>query len=66
MDESLMKHHKRQVWRTVERVIISEPDITTPDESRAAPEASRPRGVRAGASFAYNAPASSAAKVEGS
>jgi hypothetical protein len=41
-----MKRHKRQVSRARERVRVSEPDIRTPEQLKAAREASRPGGVR--------------------
>jgi hypothetical protein len=44
MDKRLLKRHKRQVSRAKERVRLSEPDIRTPEQLRAAREASRPAG----------------------
>jgi hypothetical protein len=41
MDKRLAKRHKRQVARERERVKISEPDVRTPEEIKAAREASR-------------------------
>lgn len=41
MDKRLTKRHKRQVARARERVKLSEPDTRTPDQLRAAREASR-------------------------
>ena len=42
MDKRLAKRHKRQVARAKERVKLSEPDLRTPEEIKAAREASRP------------------------
>lgn len=42
MDKRLAKRHKRQVARAKERVKLSEPDVRTPEEIKAAREASRP------------------------
>jgi hypothetical protein len=42
MDKRLAKRHKRQVARAKERVKISEPDLRTPEQIKAAREASRP------------------------
>jgi hypothetical protein len=68
MDKRLMKRHKRQVMRGRERVRVSEPDIRTPEQLRAAREASRPGGVRGNVSPAYPSMPSNSAKagVEGS
>jgi hypothetical protein len=44
MDKRLLKRHKRQVSRAKERVKFSEPDLRTPEQLRAAREASRPAG----------------------
>lgn len=43
MDKRLEKRHKRQVARAKLHSKISEPDLRTPEEIRAAREASRPR-----------------------
>jgi len=40
MDKRLAKRHKRQVSRARERVVSSEPDLRTPEQVRAAREAS--------------------------
>jgi hypothetical protein len=64
MDKRLMKRHKRQVLRERERVRVSEPDTRTPEQLRAAREASRPHGVRSNTSPAYYSLPSSAAKAE--
>ena len=44
MDKRLAKRHKRQVLRAKERVKLSEPDLRTPEQIKAAREASRPSG----------------------
>ena len=44
MDKRLTKRHKRQVARARERVNLSEPDVRTPEQIKAAREASRPTG----------------------
>jgi hypothetical protein len=44
MDKRLMKRHKRQVARAKEHVKLSEPDVRTPEQIKAAREASRPTG----------------------
>ena len=41
MDKRLAKRHKRQVARAKEHVKLSEPDVRTPDEIKAARDASR-------------------------
>jgi len=41
MNKRLLKRHKRQVSRAKERVRVSEPDLRTPEQLRAAREASR-------------------------
>jgi hypothetical protein len=43
MNKRLQKRHNRQVSRAKERVKLSEPDLRTPEQLRAAREASRPR-----------------------
>jgi hypothetical protein len=55
MDKRLMKRHKRQVSRAKEHVKLSEPDVRTPEEIKAAKEASRPA---AGRSAGLNLPSS--------
>jgi hypothetical protein len=42
MDKRLVKRHKRQVARAKEHVKLSEPDVRTPEQIKAAREASRP------------------------
>lgn len=42
MDKRLAKRHKRQVARAREHVKLSEPDLRTPEQIKAAREASRP------------------------
>ena len=41
MDKRLAKRHKRQVARAKEHVKLSEPDVRTPEQIKAAREASR-------------------------
>jgi hypothetical protein len=47
MDKRLQKKHKRQVARGKNRVRLSEPDLRTPEQIKAAREASRPATDRA-------------------
>ena len=42
MDKRLEKRHKRQVARAKQHARVSEPDVRTPEEIKAAREASRP------------------------
>lgn len=42
MNKRLAKRHKRQVTRERDRVKLSEPDVRTPEQIKAAREASRP------------------------
>ena len=46
MNKRLLKRHKRQVARGREQVRLSEPDLRTPEQIKAAREASRPAGGR--------------------
>jgi hypothetical protein len=46
MSKRLLKRHKRQVSRAKAKVRLSEPDLRTPEQVRAAREASRPSGAR--------------------
>jgi hypothetical protein len=46
MDKRLAKRHKRQVARAKEHVKLSEPDLRTPEQIKAAREASRPEIAR--------------------
>jgi hypothetical protein len=46
MDKRILKRHKRQVSRAKARVRLSEPDLRTPEQIKAAREASRPAGNR--------------------
>jgi hypothetical protein len=46
MDKRLLKRHKREVSRAKSQVKISEPDVRTPEQVKAAREASRPAGDR--------------------
>jgi len=54
----LPKRHKRQVSRTKKRVRLSEPDLRTPEQVRAAREASRPATGRRNDPRAHYAPPS--------
>lgn len=76
MTDRLVKRHKRQVARAKAKVRISEPDVRTPEEVKAAQEASRPAATRrndplaryaTGASrgHAGGPPVNSAAKSDG-
>lgn len=49
MDKRLAKRHKRQTDRAKERIKISEPDVRTPEEIKAAREASQSAINRGGA-----------------
>jgi hypothetical protein len=64
MNKRLMKRHKRQVSRARDRVRVSEPDVRTPEQLKAAREASRPGGVRGTQSPAHYTMPSSTAKAE--
>ncbi len=44
MNKRLTKRHNRQISRAKARVRLSEPDVRTPEEIRAAKDASRPVG----------------------
>ena len=46
MDKRLQKRHKRQVARAKEHIRLSEPDLRTPEQIKAAREASRPAPAR--------------------
>ena len=46
MNKRLAKRHKRQVSRAKERVKLSEPDLRTPEQIKAARDSSRPIGAR--------------------
>ncbi len=57
MNKRLLKRHKRQVTRAKEGGKTSEPDLRTPEELKAAREASRPTGIRGGGPQPlYNSP----------
>ncbi len=57
MNRRLEKRHKRQVARAKERVKLSEPDLRTPEQLKAAQEASRPASARRnGSTSHYSAP----------
>jgi hypothetical protein len=57
MDKRLAKRHKRQVSRAKDRARLSEPDLRTPEQIKAAREASRPSGGR-GDDLHHSAPSS--------
>jgi len=46
MNKRIQKRHDRQVARAKQRVRLSEPDLRTPEQVRAAREASRPSAGR--------------------
>jgi hypothetical protein len=46
MNKRLLKRHKREVSRAKSHVKVSEPDVRTPEQIKAAREASRPAGDR--------------------
>jgi hypothetical protein len=46
MTKRLLKRHKRQVSRAKTKVRLSAPDLRTPEQVKAAREASRPPGGR--------------------
>lgn len=57
MNKRLLKRHKRQVAREKDRSRQTEPDLRTPEEIRAAKEASRPvGGWGAGSKLFYSRP----------
>jgi hypothetical protein len=57
MNKRLLKRHKRQVARAKERISLSEPDVRTPEQIRAAREASRAASYRrTGAHPLYSTP----------
>lgn len=59
MNKRLLKRHKRQVSRAKERIRLSEPDVRTPEQVRAAREASRASTDRStGAHPRYSTPPS--------
>ena len=55
MDKRLAKRHKRQVARAREHVRLSEPDLRTPEQIKAAREASRPAGTHGNLGAAHTA-----------
>jgi hypothetical protein len=66
MDKRLEKRHKRKVERAREHKKVSEPDVRTPEQIKAARELSRPT-IDNSAPFARNRPAAvpdSAAKTD--
>ena len=46
MNKRIQKRHKRQVARAKQRIRLSEPDLRTPEQIRAAREATRPAAGR--------------------
>ena len=71
MDKRLAKRHKRQVSRAKEHVKLSEPDLRTPEQIKAAREASRPAGTHSNLGDARSStpsfrarPAANAAKTD--
>lgn len=57
MNKRLQKRHDRQVARAKARVKLSEPDVRTAEQLKAAREASRPvRGRRDASSAKYSGP----------
>jgi hypothetical protein len=54
MDKQIRKRHKRQVLRARARISRSEPDVRTPEQVRAAREASRPGGLRGNTTPAHH------------
>ena len=61
MNKRLEKRHKRQVERERGKIKLSEPDVRTPEQIRAAREASQPAGGRrTGPAALYISPSSHA------
>ncbi|WP_321470917.1 hypothetical protein [uncultured Paludibaculum sp.] len=59
MTKQLAKRHKRQVARAKQKIKLSEPDVRTPEQIKAAREASAPAGGwRSGPSASYAGPSS--------
>ena len=56
MNKRLLKRHKREVPRAKGQVKASEPDVRTPEQIRAAREASRPVGDRSDGANVHMAP----------
>jgi len=44
MNKRIVERHKRQVARAKERIKLSGPDVRTPEQVKAARDASRPAG----------------------
>ena len=65
MNKRIMKRHMRQVLRAREHVRVSEPDTRTPEQIKAAREASRSGGVRGKAASSYYSLPSNAANQAG-
>ena len=66
MDKRLQKRHQRHVDRARNKVRISEPDVRTPEEIKAAQEASRPAVARVSGGPGYTAPAIGKSRAAGS
>ncbi len=63
MNKRLEKRHKRQVLRARERVTLSQPDVRTPEQRKAARESSRGiTGPRNDSLALYSTPAKPEAK----
>ena len=59
VNKRLLKKHRRQVARVKAQVKVSEPDVRTPEQVKAAREASRPAGGalgKGGAHAGYTGP----------
>lgn len=64
MTNRILKRHKRQVARAKQRVQLSEPDLRTPEQVRAAREASRPDVSRRNPATVYPRKSSSVSGSE--
>ena len=62
MNKRLAKRHKRQVARQREHVKLSEPDVRTPEQIKAAREASRAPMDRARDGGVHGAPSSTGSR----
>jgi hypothetical protein len=66
MDKRLAKRHKRQVTRAKERIKLSEPDLRTPEQIKAARDSSRAtRGGNTGDNNVRNATPTFRSNVQG-
>jgi hypothetical protein len=65
INKRLLKRHKRQVLRAKEQVRLSEPDLRTPEQIKAARDASRPDGARTGDGGGRNSPPAFRKRVQG-